>query len=107
MASRVESARRSVRIARYAIGGLAVAAFAGAAAAARATHPGAHSRHTVAHSASPSGLQLPASFTAAEQQALQGFSEDDGGGSGGSSSGGAAIAPAPTESAPQVQSSGS
>ena len=42
--SRFTSARRNVRIARYAIGVTAAAALAAFAAAARASHPGSHQR---------------------------------------------------------------
>jgi hypothetical protein len=42
--SRFSSARRNVRIARYAIGVTAAAALAAFAAAARASHPGSHQR---------------------------------------------------------------
>ncbi len=42
--SRLSTARRNVRIARYAIGVTAAAALAAFAAAARASHPGSHQR---------------------------------------------------------------
>jgi len=42
--SRISTARRNLRIARYAIGVTAAAALAAFAAAARASHPGSHQR---------------------------------------------------------------
>jgi Na+/H+-dicarboxylate symporter len=85
--SRMESARRRVRITRYAIGVVAAGALAGGAVVARAAHPGTHGQHsTSAQAAIPS-----------ESSSLQAAA-------GGSSS---SVSPAPAASQPVVQSSGS
>ena len=82
--SRIDTARRQVRIARYSLGAAAVAGFALFAAAARASHPGA-------------STATPAPSTSSyedDSQSTQSF--DFGNGSIGPSSG-----------APSVQSGGS
>ena len=85
--SRIETARRRLRITRYAIGVVAAAALAGGAVVARAAHPGTHGQHsTSAQAAIPS-----------ESSSVQAAA-------GGSSS---SVSPAPAASQPVVQSSGS
>ena len=90
--TRIEAARRTIRVARYAIGAVVAAAFAGLGVAARVAHPGAHSHGTTAQAVSAGQLQPPQSF----QEAEQSFQ-----------SGGASIAPSSPSVAPAVQSSGS
>ena len=83
--SRIEAARRRVRIARYSIGAVAAAAFGLLGIAARDAHPATHTGSTVA------------STTATNQESQEdSFSYD----------GGASIAPS-SSSTPAVQSSGS
>ena len=96
--TRMQLARRNVRIARYAIGAVAAAAFAGLGVAAKAAHPGASGHHTSASTQTAADLQPPASFREAEQQSQQFFQD---------SSGGSSISPAQQGSASAVQSSGS
>ncbi len=88
--TRIEAARRRVRITRYAIGVTAAAALAVFAAAARASHPGA------LHATRPSRPAVTSSATSSE---YDGSFFDDGLGS--SSFGPAGSA------APQIQSGGS
>ena len=94
--SRVESARRSVRITRYAIGVVAAGAFAGGAVVARAAHPGTHGHHSTAATAQAA---IPS-----ESSALQAAA---GSSSSSSSSSSGSVSPAPETSPPVVQSSGS
>ena len=89
--SRLESARRSLRITRYGIGVVAVGAFAGGAVVARAAHPGTHGHR------SPSSAQAA---IPSESSALQAAA-------GSSSSFGSPVSPAPATSPPVVQSSAS
>jgi hypothetical protein len=83
-----------VRVARYAIGVLAAAGFAGGVAVVRAAHPGSHGHAKAVPVAS---LAPPQSFRAAEAE-----SQSSVGVGGGSS-----ISPAPPVQQPVVQSSGS
>jgi hypothetical protein len=83
--SRIEAARRRLRIARYSIGAAAAAAFALLGVAARDAHPATHTSSTA----------VSASATTQESQG-DSFSYD----------GGAYIAPSSSNS-PVVQSSGS
>jgi hypothetical protein len=85
--SRIEAARRRLRVARYSIGAAAAAAFALFGVAVRDAHPATHSGSTVAST----------SATTAQSQAQEdSFSYD----------GGASIAPS-SSNTPTVQSSGS
>lgn len=91
--SRLEAARRNVRIARYSIAALGTGAFAVAALVAQANHPGrSRTARTATSGAQASLPSEPASFAnaaaAPEQQAVP-------------------ISPAPSEQAPVVESSGS
>jgi hypothetical protein len=83
--SRLQLARRRVKMARYSIGIVAVSAFAAFGIAVRASHPATHSS---------SGTAATASSTATAG------TDDNFGGS-------AVISPAPQTVAPQVQSGGS
>jgi hypothetical protein len=80
--SRLQLARRRLRVARYSISAVALGAFGAFAVAVRDAHPATHTKATTAASASAAD-------------------SDD------SFGGGAAISPAPQTLAPQVQSSGS
>ena len=90
--TRMEAARRDIRVARYAIGAVVAAAFAGLGVAARVAHPGAHSHSTTAQAVNAGQLQPPPSFQEAERS-FEG--------------GGASISPSAPSVAPAVQSSGS
>jgi hypothetical protein len=85
--SRIEAARRRVRVARYTIGAVATAAFALFGLAARDAHPATHTGSTAASSS--------ATATAARTQ-QDSFSFD----------GGSSIAPS-ASAAPSVQTGGS
>ena len=91
----METARRRLRITRYAIGVTAATVFGGGVAAVRAAHPGSHGA-TKQSTVAAAALDAPASFRTAEQQAQSSTF-----GVSGSSS----IAPA--TSAPVIQSGGS
>jgi hypothetical protein len=82
-ASRMQLARRRLRVARYSIGAVAVTAFAAFGFAVRAAHPATHKSTSTA-----------ATATASADQSL-------------TFGGGASISPAPQTSAPTIQSSGS
>ena len=86
--TRLEFARRRLRVARYAIAAFAAASFAGGIAVARAAHPGSQAHHGVVTGT----LDAPQSFQQAEQSALD--------------FGSSAIAPANGDQ-PAVQSAGS
>jgi hypothetical protein len=89
--TRIEAARRRLRIARYAIGVTAAAAFAGFAAVARTSHPATHAATTPA----------TASVQQQEPSDSDSGSFSDGGGSDGYS-----IGPSGSAS-PQLQSGAS
>ncbi len=95
--SRIDVAKRRLRLTRYGIGVAAALGFAGAGLAVRAAHPGHASAGT-----SGSGAQaaMPASAFGAPQSQSDGSFFGDGGSSGGS------ISP-PSQGAPSVQSGGS
>ncbi len=98
-ASRMDSARRRVQVTRYAVGVVAVGAFAGGVAIARAAHPGA-----AHHSSSSAQAAVPGesdAVAAAAQSSVFGTP------SGGDDSSGSSVSPAPATSPPVVQSSGS
>ena len=88
--SRIEPVRRRVRILRYLIGAVAAAGFAGAAVAARASHPATHHATTAASSAA----------TASSSQDDQSQQQSNSFGFGDSFV-------SPSQSAPSVQSGGS
>jgi hypothetical protein len=88
--SRMEVARRRVRILRYGIGVSAAVAFVGGAALARVAHPGTHGRRVT----NAGEASIPQASISAPSSAF----DDSSGGS---------ISPAPANSAPAVQSSGS
>jgi hypothetical protein len=85
--SRLQLARRRLRVARYSISAVALGAFGAFAVAVRDAHPATHTKASTATSSAA------ASASAADS--------DDAFGNG------AAISPAPQTLAPQVQSSGS
>jgi hypothetical protein len=89
--TRMDAARRRVRIARYVIAAAAAGAFAGAGLVARAAHPGTHGSSTSAQAAIPAE---PSLFQQAAAQSTFG-------------SGGGSVSSAPASSPPVVQSSGS
>jgi hypothetical protein len=85
--SRIQLARRRLRVARYSIGAVALTAFAAFGFAVRDAHPATHT------SASTSTSSAAASASTANPSTTFG--------------GSASISPAPQTVAPQVQSSGS
>jgi len=85
--SRIEAARRRVRIARYTIAVAAAGALAAGAAVARAVHPGTSGGQSTARTQRQSALPSVSSEF-----------DDAGGGS---------VSSAPSSSAPVIQSSGS
>ena len=90
--TRMDAARRRVRIARYVIAAAAAGAFAGAGLVARAAHPGTHG------SSKSAQASIPAEPSLFQQAAAQ---------SGLSGSGGGSVSSAPSSSPAVVQSSGS
>ena len=90
--SRMQHARRRLRVARYSIGAVAVSAFAAFGFVVRDAHPATHSNATTAVSSTTNTASTAAS------------NNDD---SSSSFGGSAVISPAPQTVAPQVQSSGS
>jgi hypothetical protein len=88
--SRIEAARRRVRIARYSIGGLAATAFALVGFAVRDAHPATQSSTTANRSSSSAAVSSDD-----EQESTFGFG------------GGGSISPAPSSAVPSVRSGGS
>jgi hypothetical protein len=86
--SRLEPARRRVRIARYVIGALAGAGFAGVAVAARDSHPATH------HASATSGAAVASPSQDDQAQGSQSFGFGD-------------SFVSPSQSAPSVQAGGS
>lgn len=82
--SRMQLARRRLKVARYSIGAVAVTAFAALGFAVRAAHPATHTSATTAATATASSDDSATTF-----------------------GGSAVISPAPQAVVPQVQSSGS
>lgn len=89
--SRMQLARRRLKVARYSISAVAFSAFAAFGIAVRASHPATHTTATTAAAAASSST---------ESSAVTATENDD-------SSSTAVISPAPQTVAPQVQSSGS
>jgi hypothetical protein len=83
--SRLQLARRRLRVARYSIGAATLTAFAAFGFAVRDAHPATHSTSTATAGAATSSTDDSSTFFG----------------------GGASISPAPQTAAPQVQSSGS
>jgi hypothetical protein len=82
--SRLQLARRRLRVARYSIGAAAITAFAAFGIAVRAAHPATHTTATTSSATSSSTADSATSF-----------------------GGSAVIAPAPQNYAPTIQSGGS
>jgi hypothetical protein len=96
--SRLDFARRRVRITRYAVGVVAAGVFAGGIAVARAAHPGSHGHQPSSSAQAAIPNESSALAAAAQSSAL---------GSGSSGRSGSSVSPAPAASPPVVQSSGS